>query len=291
MSDDQTLSLTSDEDTLEPFRGLDNDDDHPLRRHKRTCLIGSVLLAFIALTTACVGFTVKRPQALQTSGAGATSFLGLSAAPANKSSSKAMSYLGCGCFWHVQHMMVTKIERGILHRDTADLTAFAGYAGGAKVGKGGRVCYHNYEEIADYGRMGHGEVVSLALPEDGLEEIFNVFLNDVCVQGVRQDLQDQGTEYRSLVGFPGGIESEAGQAFKRVAEQRGITVEEGAGGDADTLRTIYVMDSTQFPFHQAEVYHQFHNDMMEYYSDSYHQLRETLFGTGHLHQTGCPDDW
>lgn len=335
MSDDSALSLADDEDILEPFQGFDTDDEssgkeaylnHPSHQRKRRCLLGFVLLAFLALTSAFVGFVVKIEQAFKTSDQGAASFLGLSTAPANKTllpqavqtvdpaglglstapanktlsrqalqtsgqapANKSLptlpSYLGCGCFWHVQQMIVTKIERGLLHRDTMDLTAFAGYAGGAKVGHDGMVCYHNMNMDTDYGELGHGEVVSLAIPQDGFEDIFNVFLDDICTHGVRRDLQDQGSEYRSLVGFPGGVESDVGRAFKRAAEKRGINVEQGTGGDADMLRKIYVMDSTQFPFHQAELYHQFHDDMMERYSQSYHQLRAKLSHAGHLHKT------
>ena len=31
---------------------------------------------------------------------------------------------------------------------------------------------------------------------------------------------------------------------------------EGEGGEPDTLNTVFVMDSEQFPFFQAEMYHQ-----------------------------------
>ena len=74
-------------------------------------------------------------------------------------------YFGVGCFWHVQHEMVAA-EKRYLNRKDDELTAIAGYAGGLKVGsdpsrpdKPSLVCYHNYQRIADYGRLGHGEVV------------------------------------------------------------------------------------------------------------------------------------
>ena len=74
-------------------------------------------------------------------------------------------YFGCGCFWHVQHEFV-EAERKLLGRsDDAQLTARAGYAGGkAGADDRGRVCYHNAANVADYGKLGHAEVVSLQIP-------------------------------------------------------------------------------------------------------------------------------
>ena len=60
-------------------------------------------------------------------------------------------YFGVGCFWHVQHEFV-ELERSLLGREGAALTALVGYAGGTRVGRGGEVCYDNYEEL------GHTEV-------------------------------------------------------------------------------------------------------------------------------------
>jgi hypothetical protein len=28
------------------------------------------------------------------------------------------------------------------------------------------VCYHNFQSIADYGKLGHGEVVGMSIPEE-----------------------------------------------------------------------------------------------------------------------------
>merc|ERR1739845_207885 len=98
-------------------------------------------------------------------------------------------------------------------RKVQDLSAFTGYAGGKRVGKGGHVCYHNPEGMADYGEMGHAEVVSLALPAVAIEPVFDVYFDSVCVHGNRIDTQDWGSEYRSLVGFPGGVASALGRAF------------------------------------------------------------------------------
>ena len=80
-------------------------------------------------------------------------------------------YFGVGCYWHVQHEF-TEAEKNILGRTSKDFTALTGYAGGTKVeeGKGldgetiPKVCYHNTLSKADYGRLGHAEVVSLKVP-------------------------------------------------------------------------------------------------------------------------------
>ena len=41
----------------------------------------------------------------------------------------------------------------------------------------------------------------------------------------------------------------------------------GRGDEDDTLRdrSIYVYDTAEFPFHAGELYHQYHNDMIENY--------------------------
>ena len=72
-------------------------------------------------------------------------------------------YFGVGCFWHIQHEFV-EAERKLLKRTDKELTSRTGYAGGTKLEEG-KVCYHNFQSIADYGRLGHGEVVGMTVPE------------------------------------------------------------------------------------------------------------------------------
>jgi len=83
-------------------------------------------------------------------------------------------YFGVGCFWHIQHELV-QAERDLLQRNDATLTALTGYAGGKAVGSEGRVCYHNLRGIADYGKLGHGEVVGLRLPQNKIVEFSKVY--------------------------------------------------------------------------------------------------------------------
>jgi hypothetical protein len=74
-------------------------------------------------------------------------------------------YFGAGCFWHVQHEFVLA-ERNLLSRKDSELSSRTGYAGGFKTDEEGRVCYHNFQSVADYGKLGHGEVVGMSIPEE-----------------------------------------------------------------------------------------------------------------------------
>ena len=66
----------------------------------------------------------------------------LLSSPSHASEPSIPVYFGAGCFWHVQHEFVVG-EIQLLKRTELQLTSRAGYAGGTKVGKDGRVCYHN----------------------------------------------------------------------------------------------------------------------------------------------------
>lgn len=177
--------------------------------------------------------------------------------------------------------------------------SFAGYAGGNKLGKNpnkpgsaGIVCYHNLMGVADYGKLGYGEVVGMQIPESSFrafaDEYFSLFGSDkerpdkvgddamiMCMysNGMwhlqltpthrthRRHIQgDRGSEYRSLVGIPGGVQSPLYPALQAAADAKGLRLMEGKGNDADTLgkKMVWVMDSDTFPFKPAEVYHQYH---------------------------------
>jgi hypothetical protein len=58
------------------------------------------------------------------------------------------------CFWHIQHEFIEG-EKTILGRDPHQFTAATGYAGGKSTDNEGRVCYHNFQGIADYGKLGN----------------------------------------------------------------------------------------------------------------------------------------
>lgn len=168
------------------------------------------------------------------------------------------AYFGVGCFWHVQHEFV-EAENRILGREAKDLSSTAGYAGG-NVRKNGLVCYHNLQGVGYYGKQGFGEVVQVTVPQDKIKDFAEVYISLFGADGKRPDKGDIGIEYRSLLGLPGGMSSPLIPEINELAKKKGLTLEAGKGGDADTLfkKKIWVMDTEKFPFKQAEVYHQFH---------------------------------
>jgi len=199
-------------------------------------------------------------------------------------------YFGGGCFWHIQHEFV-EAERRLLKRSDTELTSRAGYAGGKKPNKDGLVCYHNGQNIADYGKLGYGEVVGMRIPESSIgdfaKEYFSLYPN-----GERVDPGDRGLDYRSLFGLPGGTSHPMYPQVLAAAKAHGMTIAAGKGNDPDTLgkKMAYVMDSTKFPFFQAEVYHQFHNDFQSpAYGAAYNDLVKSAFEDGRVIDSGCPD--
>jgi peptide methionine sulfoxide reductase MsrA len=194
-------------------------------------------------------------------------------------------YFGCGCFWHVQHEMV-EAEKKILGRTDDQLTARAGYAGGkAGASSDGKVCYHNAANIADYGKLGHAEVVGLRIPpskfKDFCVEYFQLFDKD----GNRPDQGgDRGTEYRSLVGFPGGSKSEFAKILvdASIASGDKLDFAVGKGDDKDVRKVSFLMDTADYPFFVGEQYHQFHDgfNLGENYPGSYNNLADKFAKSG-----------
>jgi hypothetical protein len=58
------------------------------------------------------------------------------------------------------------------------------------------------------------------------------------------------------------VNSDLYPAVESAASAKGLKLVAGKGDDADTLgkKIVWVMDTQQFPFKQAEVYHQFHGE-------------------------------
>lgn len=202
-------------------------------------------------------------------------------------------YFGCGCFWHVQHEFV-EAERSILGRKDAELTSLAGYAGGNAGLKNGKVCYHNAAMMSDYGSLGHAEVVGMRIPTSS----FGAFAEEYCKlfdsKGNRPDQSgDRGPEYRNLVGIPGGTKSPLAKtlvaASTRTDDKLDFAV--GKGDDADVRALSFVMDSTAFPFYQAEPYHQYHDGFAwgEDYPNSYNNLAKAKVKAGLIKDGGCPN--
>jgi len=193
-------------------------------------------------------------------------------------------YFGCGCFWHVQHEFV-EAERNILGRKDNQITARAGYAGGTAGALDGKVCYHNAASIADYGKLGHAEVVGLKIPPSKFKEFAVEYFKLFDKKGDRPDQAgDRGSEYRSLVGIPGGAKSDYAKLLVDASIATGDKLDfaYGKGNDKDTRKTSFVMDSTNYPFFVAEQYHQFHDgfNLNENYPSTYNNLASTYAKEG-----------
>lgn len=155
--------------------------------------------ALASLVTAVLGTTTQVAHASDSSIAGGSSSSG-----STSNSKNEAVYFGVGCFWHIQHELV-QAERDLLKRSDRELTSVTGYAGGRAAGSAGRVCYHNFQRVADYGELGHGEVVGLQLPTDKIVEfaavyfsLFNpktlgqcvLFLLFVLLFGTKRDMEE-----------------------------------------------------------------------------------------------------
>lgn len=220
--------------------------------------------------------------------------LGSLSKPANAEEETPIEvYFGCGCFWHVQHEFV-EAERRILGRSDSEITARAGYAGGKAGSKNGKVCYHNALSISDYGSLGHAEVVSLKIPPSKFPEFVTEYCNLFSEQGYRPDqMGDRGTEYRNLVGIPGGVDGSFTKQLVDTSIKAGdkLNFARGKGDDADQRALVWVMDSNQYPFFIAEQYHQFHDgfNFGENYPNAYNNLAEKLNKEGKLGKSECPN--
>lgn len=201
-------------------------------------------------------------------------------------------YFGCGCFWHVQHEFV-EAEKNILGRTDSQITARAGYAGGTAGALDGKVCYHNAASIADYGKLGHAEVVGLKIPPSKLKDFAAEYFKLFDKKGDRPDQAgDRGSEYRSLVGIPGGAKSDYAKLLVDTSIANGDKLDfaYGKGNDKDTRKTSFVMDTADFPFFVAEQYHQFHDgfNFNENYPSNYNNLASAYAKAGETFGN-CPN--
>jgi hypothetical protein len=244
----------------------------------RVLAFTSVAVALVALLGGCQGGLSQASSSDSAASVNQTLWL----SDASEGELQVLVYLGCGCFWHVQHELV-ELEMSFFNREGASITARTAYAGGTRLGPEGALCYHNFADVADYGALGHTEVVSLMVPETSVGAVAAKFW-ELCPEGTRADPQDRGGEYRSVIGLPGGMTSPYLSVFQKGAG--GTTLLEGIGNEGDTLyhHEVYVYDTESFPAHVAEKYHQFHDDMAQGYGSSYHELRD------YATQTSCPGD-
>jgi peptide methionine sulfoxide reductase MsrA len=244
----------------------------------RTLACTSVAVAIVTLLGGCQGGLSQESPSNKAASTGHT----VSLSDVTGDELQVSVYVGCGCFWHVQHELV-KLEMSFFNREVETITARTAYAGGTQVGPEGAVCYHNFADVADYGDLGHTEVVSLVVPETSVGAVAEKFW-EICPRGTRADPQDRGGEYRSAIGLPGGMKSPYLNLFQEGAD--GTTLSEGHGNEGDTIyqHRVYVYDTALFPAHTAEKYHQFHDDMIKGYGSSYHELQE------YATKTSCPGD-
>jgi len=203
-------------------------------------------------------------------------------------------YFGAGCFWHIQHEFV-EAEQRILGRKALDCTSRAGYAGGKALGPDGKVCYHNAGQVADYGRLGHAEVVNMKIPASKYPDFVLEYCKLFSDEGYRPDqFGDRGPEYRNLVGVPGGVGSVYAKQLVEVSSKQGgdkLDFAKGKGDDPDRRSLVFVMDTAEYPFHIGEQYHQFHDgfNFGENYPAKYNDLASQLAKAGTLGTSSCPN--
>lgn len=211
-------------------------------------------------------------------------------------------YLGNGCFWERQwaYYVVETAKGGPFVRAPVDITARTGYAGGTPPpADSPSVCYHTGDG-RDYGRLGHAEVVRVALDRARAREQMAMLARDffASFQGPsgrrsRPDPMDRGRPYRSVVGLPGGMNSTLYDVFAQ-ENAFGMNLKPGRGGDADEFNTVWVVDTGHFPFFLGEAYHQMHcnffmSEGMPYPDDYVVKLWNELKAEGRVVSTGCPE--
>eukprot|EP00775_Hariotina_reticulata_P010784 gene10784-10941_t len=195
-----------------------------------------------------------------------------------------------------------------LGRNTpAEISALVGYAGGRQAGPDGKVCYYyNGDPRTIYERLGHAEVVQVALSDEQTQaetefrafatNYFSEFQKAPRGRGMmRLDPQDAGPGYRNVVGLPGGVTSplfrilqEANVNNMELKPGQGNVYQKGRPSEGDELNVVWVVDSSELPFYRAEQYHQMHNGLGKVFSPAYTQdLKAAMAAAGKIDPTGC----
>ena len=228
------------------------------------------------------------------------------AATRSTNTSTVEIYLANGCFWERQWAYyVVETSAAPFSRAPIDISSKVGYAGGTPPADGnGPVCYHSGDS-RDYSTLGMAEAVRVVLDSSRAVSQMRALARDFfdsftgpSGQRARPDPGDVGTPYRSMVGLPGGNASALYGVF--AAENTfGMALKPAVGGDADELNTVWVYDSTRFPFFEGERYHQAHCNFFSSegmpYPTSYTSALWTQKATdggayANLWQpTGCPE--
>tara|TARA_B110001452_G_scaffold11469_1_gene9464 strand:- start:55 stop:915 length:861 start_codon:yes stop_codon:yes gene_type:complete len=264
-----------------------------------------LLATYLACTFPGIVVDARPPHAIQTPATRTRHALS-STTPRAANGTTAV-YLANGCFWERQWAYyVVETTTTPFGRAAIDVSSKVGYAGGhpSAVDTPGPVCYHSGDE-RDYSTLGMAEAVRVVLDESRASDQMRVLSRDFfdsftgpAGQRARPDAGDVGTPYRSMVGLPGGNASALYAVF--AAENTlAMALKPGVGGDADELNTVWVYDSTRFPFYDGERYHQAHcnffaSEGMPYpasYTGSLWTQKATDGGAyANLWQpTGCPE--
>ncbi|KIY93771.1 hypothetical protein MNEG_14190 [Monoraphidium neglectum] len=177
--------------------------------------LSSALLAAAVLVTPAAALADEAPAAVA---AAAASEAAAPAAPAFGRKAPAETvYFGNGCFWGRQKDFVDA-EKALGRTSPADISSLVGYAAGKKTGPGDKVCYYYSDPRTIYEKLGHAEVVQVALTQSDEEQQrqeFRTFADTYFRQFQRLrngkmqrlDPQDSGAGYRNVVGIPGGVNS------------------------------------------------------------------------------------
>ena len=220
----------------------------------------------------------------------------------NLSTSTSLNiYLGNGCFWGRQHDIITEVEQHLWQRPTSALSTIGGYAGGHS----SYSCYYNSKNTSIYSDNGDAEVIQIYLDSTSPSfdsQLFQLFshyftsfipLDDKNKTFGREDIYDWGNGYRALIGFPGGIKNETIMSQIKKANLHSMTLLQGSGSDSDTFgkNQVYIMDSSNFPFKQAELCLQFHNNQTGTYPESYHDIKNSFMTDGKIKKTMCPKNY
>ena len=207
---------------------------------------------------------------------------------------------GSGCFWGRQHDMV-RLEQQKWARTPSEVTTVGGYFGGITSASEQQACYYNQHDINVYSEEGHGEVLRLDIDisnlkedssnlKDAFQTYFSSFVRASSTVYTREDYFDIGSGYRALIGFQGGYHNDTIMKILQQVDPHHTNFTEAKGDDADTLynNQIWIYDTRNYTFHQAELCLQFHNNQTGRYSAAYHDLKQSLVKDGKLIATNCP---
>lgn len=227
-------------------------------------------------------------------------------------------WFGEGCFWERQYayVMLELDPLGPFQRPNRSISSVVGYAGAKGTGSDGLVCYDPSSN--DYGTLGYCEVVGLMLDSGKEQAQFGALVADFYASFtptstgfMRSDLPpnlpfgDVGAPYRTVVGLPGGTAGPLFDILKAQNTPRGpynmtMNLKADLTGNMtqDEANTVWVMDSTVFPFYRAEQYHQFHSNFFpnpqqpaqypSWYLKDLYQLQRKL---GRIPSNGCSDSY